>query len=125
MEISVICTLVGQQLGALLTSLLIEALTVVIVGYCWLGMPYTLATIAIAATLMTHPFVWLLFAMGKGDLNYELRLVLIELMVVGVEAVAFHWVTRYSLSRSVILSLMTNSASLLFGKLIFQVFRCQ
>lgn len=125
MSFPAICTLVSQQFGALLTSFLIEALTGAIVGYYWLGSPCTLALIAIAATLITHPFVWFLFAAGEGYLNYELRLVLIELLVVGVEAVAFHWGTRYPLRRSVILSLMTNSASLLFGKLIFQVFGCQ
>ena len=125
MDFSVSCTLVSQQFGALLLSLLLEAFMAVIVGYGWWGHPYTLAMIAIAATLITHPFVWFLFAAGEEYLNYGLRLVFIELLVVGVEAVAFHWGARYPLRRSVLLSLMTNSASLLFGKLIFQVFGCE
>lgn len=125
MDFSVVCTLVNKQVGALLTSFLIEAIAAVIVGYCWLGKPFTLATIAIAATLITHPFVWLLLAMGEGYLSYELQLFLVELMAVGVEAIAFHWVSRYPLQKSAILSLITNSSSLLFGILIYQVFRCQ
>ena len=125
MDFSVSCTLVSQQFGALLLSLLIEAFMAVIVGYGWWDHPYTLAMIALAATLITHPVVWFLFAAGEGYLNYGLRLVFIELLVVGVEAVAFHWGTRYPLRRSVLLSLMTNSASLLFGKLLFQVFGCE
>lgn len=125
MNLSAICTLVSYQSGALLTSLLAEAVIAGLVGYYWLGHPVTLAAVAIAATLITHPFVWFLFAVSEGYVNYGCRLAVIELVVVGVEAVAFHWVVHSSRSSSLLLALLTNGFSLLLGILIFHGFGCQ
>lgn len=91
---SAICTSISSQSGALLCSVLTEAITAGGVGCYWLGNPVQLAGIAIGATLITHPVLWLLFAVGEGYLSYGMRLVLLELAVAGAEALAFRWVMR-------------------------------
>jgi hypothetical protein len=111
--------LADSSTKALLLSIVIEASLAAIVGRYWRETPRQLAIVASGATLLTHPFVWPLFARLEGRLSYGASLVLIESIVVIVEAIAFHWAMNYSISRSMRLSLLFNGASLFLGSLIF------
>jgi hypothetical protein len=119
-----ICTSISYQSGALLLSILLEAIAAGILGRYWLDNPIKLAVVATGATLITHPFVWLLFAVGEEYLSYGLRLVLIETAVIEVEAIAFYWVMHYSIVKSLGLSLVVNGVSLLLGRLVLYLFSC-
>lgn len=120
-----ICSLVTHQWAALWLSVSVEAIAAGLFGIIRLATPLKLALVMGSATLVTHPFVWGLFAAGDRYLSYSTLLWGVELFVVGLEALLLSWVMRYTVAKSLGISLLTNACSLLLGLFIAHGFNCQ
>ena len=105
------------QTTALLLTLLIEV--PIVAGVAWacgwarkrLGW---LALVAVGATLVTHPLLWL----SQSALGGLTGLVIAELVVALVEGAALAWGAGIGVRRGVVLSLLANGASFGTGLLI-------
>ncbi len=75
---------------------------------------------ATTGTLITHPVIWDLFVRLSPYLNFEMRSLILELLVVLVEGCIYKLVTSYSLQMSMSLSFSANLASYTCGLLLYQ-----
>jgi hypothetical protein len=72
---------------------------------------------ALAASAITHPFVWFVFPwMGERlGLDWTWTTILSEVFAVAVEAAFFRRIGRVPLRRAIVVSLVTNGASVGLG----------
>ncbi|GMV39680.1 MAG: hypothetical protein AMXMBFR64_13960 [Myxococcales bacterium] len=78
-----------------------------------------LALIAVAATLVTHPFAWL--ANGWIPLPFAPRAALIEASVVVAEAVIYGRLVPLGAPRAALASVMANAASFAVGLVLVRL----
>jgi hypothetical protein len=82
-----------------------------------------LAIIATAATLITHPIMWQLFTTLAARMSYDLRVLVLEILVFLVEGVAYKLATTYSWRLSLGLSFGANFTSYMCGVLLYKFLR--
>jgi hypothetical protein len=106
-----------SQTTALLLTLLIEVPIVVGIARLrrWLpGGLGLLALVAVGATLMTHPLLW----MWQAQLGGMTGIVLAEVAIALVEGVAYAWGAGLGWWRGLVVSLVANGASFGTGLLL-------
>lgn len=110
----------SARLGALILSIVIESL--VAIGYAkYFKLDGKLLAItAIAATLITHPILWQLFAALAAHLSFDLRTIILETLVFLAEAIIYKLATPYSWQLSLHLSFVANLSSYMCGVLLYE-----
>ncbi len=108
----------GAELVALVESIVIEALVVGIWGKAQQKDWRSLVAVAAAATLITHPILWVWFMELPPEINFWQRSLLLESLVVVTEGALYRWITSYSWSWCMGLSFWVNLASYSVGLLI-------
>lgn len=108
----------GAELVALAQSIVIEALAVGIVGKIQQKDWRSLMAVAAAATLITHPLLWVWFMELPPEINFWQRSLLLESLVVITEGTLYRWTTPYSWVWCMGLSLWANLASYSVGLLM-------
>lgn len=76
-----------------------------------------LALVAVAATLLSHPFAW--FANEHLTIHWPVRAAIIEVSVTVLEAVLYAWLGRLGLWRGLAVSTVANAGSFGVGLLVF------
>ena len=110
-----------SQLEAMLLSLAIEVpVALLLVALLkWRPLPelWRLALVAVAATLLSHPFAW--YANEHLTVTWVLRATIIEVSVSVLEAALYAWLGRLGIWRGLVVSTAANGASFGVGLLIF------
>jgi uncharacterized membrane protein YbaN (DUF454 family) len=105
-----------NQAQALLWSLAVEVPIVVAFGR---GSPrLRLAGVALAATLLTHPFCIAALRSLEGAMSYPARVALVEWLVVLVEALLFWRFADMPPRRALLVAVLANAASYFSGLLL-------
>ena len=103
---------------ALALSIAIEApiawLVVRIAGWRSIG-PRHVAGAAAVATAVTHPQLWAAALWAYARFPPLPALLVLEAIVVLVEAVLISWIAALAIRHAMLVSLVANAASLLFG----------
>lgn len=105
------------EFTALLMSIVLESLFVTICAQILRLNGKPLMLVATVGTMITHPLMWKLWLDLSPYLNFQTRLVLLELIVFLVEGCIYRWVTNYSWRSSMSLSLGANLTSYTCGLL--------
>ncbi|HEY9647846.1 MAG TPA: hypothetical protein V6C88_15830 [Chroococcidiopsis sp.] len=114
----------GAELVALVESIVIEALVVGIWGKLQQKDWRSLVAVAAAATLITHPILWVWFTELPPEINFWQRSLLLESVGVVTEGALYRWIISYlwlcscSWSWCMGLSFWANLASYSVGLLI-------
>ncbi len=109
-----------QQYTALLLSLAVEAPAGVIAMMLLRGestLYMRAATVAVASTLLSHPFAWYANTVWLWHLPFAERAAVIELSVVAFEAMFYIWLVPLSWKKGFMVSLIANTASFALGLL--------
>lgn len=114
-----LANLTAAQSGALLVSLAIEAAVAGLAARAtgWAA-PGRAALVAVAATLLTHPFAWNAVLAFAEPETWGRVVFMVEVAVVAVEGAAQAIGSRVGLSRGLVLSALANGASAGFGLLV-------
>ncbi len=107
------------EIEALLLSCLVEAPVAYVVtraARCWpsRGSPHV-ALAAAAATAITHPQLWAAALWAYPRFAYWPSVIALEAIVVLAEGVLIAWMADLRIDRAMLVSLLANSASCLFG----------
>ena len=110
-----------NQLQAMLLSLLIEVPVVLVLAALFKWIPradlWRLALVAVAATLLSHPFAW--YANEHLGGTFAVRATIIEVSVTLLEAALYAWLGRLGVWRGLTVSAAANGASFGVGLLFF------
>ncbi len=115
-----------NQVHALLLTLLVEVPLAAGLGALYgkrgakeLG---RMGAIALAASLITHPWAWWANRLLLALLPFAGRALLIELGVVLVEGILFAWLAKLGLLRGLVIATLTNGASFGVGLMVYYWF---
>jgi hypothetical protein len=111
------------QTAALVFSIAIEA----VIGFTLIrmlgwGSGLNAAFAAAIGTLITHPIAWVLIPRLVTALGYAGAVALVEAGVVLAESIAYRLIVKLSWRRSLIASLVANTASTAAGLLYYALF---
>jgi hypothetical protein len=111
------------QTAALALSIAIEAaIAFALIGALGWGSGLNAALAASLGTLITHPIVWLLIPSLEEPIGYAAAVALIESGVVLAESVAYRLIVPLAWRRSLLASLVANTASTAAGLLYYALF---
>lgn len=101
-------------------SIAVELPVAVAIG--WSAVPpsqrWRLFVVAVAATLVTHPFAWETNWRLSPHLGPVPRLALVEIAVAAAEAVFYTWAAGLGLRRGVVASVAANATSFGVGLML-------
>lgn len=110
-----------SQLEAMLLSLAVEVPVALALAVLLTRAPrvklWRLALVAVAATLVSHPFAW--YANTHLGGTFPVRAAIIEVSVTVLEAALYAWLGRLGVWRGLAVSTAANGASFGVGLLIF------
>jgi len=109
------------ELQALALSIAIEAPIAWLVAWRagWPGRgPWHVAAAAAVATAVTHPQLWAAALWSYDRFPPLPALIALEAIVVLVEGALIAWMARLTLRQAMLVSLIANAGSMLFGLLI-------
>ncbi len=110
-----------SQLEAMLLSLVIEVPVVLALVAIFRWAPrsdlWRLVLVAVAATLLSHPFAW--YANENLGGTFAVRAAIIEVSVTVMEAALYAWLGRLGVWRGLAASTVANGASFGIGLLVF------
>ncbi len=100
-------------------TVVIEGVVALIYAHVQKRLRFTLLTLVALVNLITQPFVWF-FVMARMERGFSLGLIILELIIVGVEAALLFAVQRKTraFKECLILSLWLNVASFIVGLLL-------
>ena len=111
-----------DQLAALLTSMVVEGITVAVL-FAKSGRRKLVRGVGVAAfsTVVTHPFAWWGIGAAEAVLGYWWAVAIVEALVCLAEAIAYRLLVPLRWSAALAVSVIANAMSTLLGLLYYAV----